>query len=531
MMYALIRSFAIFFCFASFLTGRGQEVVRLELEASDLSLPFYTIPVAKQGVIVFRSTQTSAKRASGWELYHYDTRLKPVEKMKLDIPVRYAFAGWEVNDSFLVLLFLAEPPGINGRVEIYHISEKTKRSVQVEVPDIRVNDLFFFLSGSRYLLGGMLSDRNSGGLFSRDKKRNDLVENLFLVSGNCHQDTIAYTRFAIPGITEIAHVQPLTDASGLLLAARVSALRYLVSMDIWKIYFESKPAFRHLHTIPPSEKYLVGVSFSGEDDDLVITGTYGTRTKKSWKDNTPVLAEGVCYLKADTLKEVLRYYYPFSGFRRMPEELMKQYFQNASGNRKTKGERGNMSYRMLLHGNPYKYNDQNLLVAEAYFPEYEYENRTQFYSTPYSYYGSYYPGFYDSGSRWVFKGFRYEYAIVAAFDSVGAMKWENGFEISNILDKNLNTRLTVMPFKDEVLLVYAFDGKIWYRVISESNVIVDKESIPVELPSPSERIRENFSMNLSQWYESYFLVWGRQTVTNNDGRSRTVYYCNKLLFE
>ncbi|HRZ48911.1 MAG TPA: hypothetical protein P5338_05895, partial [Bacteroidales bacterium] len=506
-------------------SGRAQELVRLELEASDLSLPYYTIPVAQKGVIVFRATETNARRASGWELLHYDTGFQPVEKKRLDIPSRLTFAGWEVNDSFLVLLFLAEPPGIEGRIAIYHLDQKSVTAVNFEVADLRPDDLFLLLSGDIWYFGGTILVRKSGA-----KRGNTTQNNLFLLTGSCTGDTFAQHRSFIPEMTEIAHIQTDEVHSGLLLAARVSTGKYQENMEIRRISREGFLQPMPMFTVDFRDKYPVDITFSNNSGNLVLTGTYGIRQKKSWKNNSQVMAEGVFYQAADSTVNIPRGYYPFSNFGKLPVDFMKVYFEKASGNSQRRGDR-NSGYRMLLHDNTYTYKNQSILVAEAYYPEYEYENRTQFYSSPYSYYGYYYPGYYDNGSRWVFKGFRYAYAIVAAFDSAGGLTWENAFETSNILDRNLTARLTVKPIGEEVVLVYAFDGKIWYRVLTGNEVIVDKESIPVELLSPSERIRENQSMYLSQWYNRYFLVWGRHTIVNNDGRSRTVYYCNKLAFE
>lgn len=502
--------------------ARAQEVVRLELEASDLLLPYYTIPVAQQGVVVFRATETKARRASGWELLHYDTGFKPLLKKRIEVPTGFAFAGWEVNDSFLVLLFLAEPPGLEGQIEIYKFHPKTLTKVDFEVNDLRPDDLFLLLSGDAWYFGGSIPVRKAGS-----KKGNAPQNNLFLLTGSCHNDTFSQHRSLIPGMTEIAHIQTEGKSSGLLLAARVSTGKYQENVEIRRISSEgSMPLF----TVNFKDKYPVDVTFSSTSGNLILTGTYGIRGKKSWKNNTEVTAEGVFFMPADSTTGIRQGFYPFTNFGMIPADFMKVYFSKAAGSNQRRGDR-NSGYRMLLHDNTYAYKNQSLLVAEAYYPEYEYENRTQFYSTPYSYYGYYYPGYYDNGSRWVFKGFRYAYAIVAAFDTLGTLKWENAFETSNILDRNLSTRLTVKPIGDEVVLVYAFDGKIWYRVINEEEVVVGRESIPVELSSPSERIRENHTMYLSQWYNRYFLVWGRHTIVNSDGRSRTVYYCNKLAFE
>jgi hypothetical protein len=531
-MKGILRFFLIFILLVTCSHLSAQELLRLELEASDLSLPFYTIPVGRDGVVVFRSTEQKSRRLTGWELTHYNTGFISVAKVNIDAPPESSFAGWEVNDHYILFLFLEPVTSLKGQIFIYNIHDHQVKKVDVDEPDTHVRNLFFVLSGDVYFLGSETNPQTGKGLFTGKKKKpKDSNTNLFILSGNCAGDSVQTSKYDVNGMSSIARVQALPNQPGVIVAIRTSVEKYKEEVKVFRFTHNSFDHGQLLFSFPSSENYLVDMSFSMNNGRMVTTGTFGTRTLQSWKRDETVLAKGFFFAtEVNGTLQTLRFH-PFSSFHHLPPDLMKEYFENASGKSDTHQPRDKFSYRLLLHDDPYLYNQELILVAEAYNPEYEYENRTQTYSSPFSYYGYYYPGYYDMGGRWVFKGFRYEYAVLAALDSTGNLLWENGFETSNALDKNLSKRLSILPYLNEVVLVYAFDGRIWYRVIQEKNVVVGKESVPVELKFSTERIRENYSMNMSRWYDNYFLVWGRQVVVNNDGKSRTVYYCNKLAFE
>lgn len=525
------RIITLFLVLLTFIPLTAQEVMRLELEASDFSLPYYTMPAGDKGVVVFRGTEIKGRRIATWELIHYDPGFRVLDRKTINPEKTCTFAGWEEDDHHLVLLFVDDPPGLSGIIITYDLNQRSLTEARFSYPESDVSDMFFILSGQHIYLGGCLKSAEPRNTLLKRKKAMQKDPALLVLSGLCTGDTLLPLLAPVTGLTGIARVQTAPDSTGLIFAVRITTGKYREDIEVLRIGHGDQPPETLGRVAHQPERYLIDFTFVYAKNTLVLAGTYGLKTNKAWKREDPVLAEGLFFIPLDTLQQIPARYHPFTTFRHLPANLMKNYFQAAGGNAVSKNSKGKMAYRMLLHETPYAFNQHIVLLAEAYYPEYEYENRTQYSSMPYAYYGSFYPGFYDAGGRWVFKGFRYEHAMVAALDSVGNLVWENGFETSNILDKNLNTRITILPYTDEMVLVYAFDGRIWYRILGENSVLVDKESIPVELPSPADKIKENYSTYMAQWYKNYFLVWGRQSVRNAGGNTRTVYYCNKLSFE
>jgi hypothetical protein len=477
------------------------------------------------------------RRIIGWEMIHYNTNLREVSRKTLFPERTGSFAGWECTESHVHLLFLYEYAGVAGEVVIYDPASREAVKRSFSFSDKIIREPVFKAIGDNFFICGPNTLPPDDSRVTRKKfRQGKLPTELLFVEGSLSSEKTQMTVHPIADMVEIAWIQPDPDATALILALRISDEKY--SMDVRVVRFApGSPELRTLFTLPsPPEKYIIDMSFlKSGTSGFAVAGTYGTRDRQSWNRADPVLSQGLFFAQHNNASEISLRFYPFSSFRNLPSSIMQAYLKKSRTTGRNQPGKGQVAYRMLLHEEAYALNGNIILVGEAFYPEYEYENRPQssLYNSYYYplMYGTYYPGFYDTGGRWVFKGFRYEHAIVAAFDSLGNLVWENSFETSNILDKNLNERLNLLAYQDEIVLVYAYDGRVWFRIIRADDVVVDKESYPVEMLSPADRVREHLGMNMTRWYDSYFLVWGRQVIRGADGRSRTVYYCNKLAFE
>lgn len=510
----------------------AQDIVRLELDATNLSLPFYTIPLDDHGMVVFRGTEIRGRRIIGWELIHYDILFKELYRHTISTERGGYFAGWETDEKHINLLFLSEQSRVAGEVFIYNISDNKHHTVIFHDPDLTLRNPSFVVSGSVFYLCGIheRSGRGLAGLRNSLRGQRPAPE-LVIVSGDNDSSVASIRTFPVSDMISLMHLQPDPEGDGVLIVKQISDGKYSQQAKAVS-YKHEQSALTTLGTLPSrSERFLIDLCFIKTDESLLaLAGTYGGRDKRSWRRGDPVLAEGLFFaFLNDQIRDSVRYY-PFSKFNNLSPTLMQTVLKRSRSSGRSHSAKGQNAYRMLLHEKPYTVNKNMVLVGEAYYPEYEYDNRPQHLYNPYSFYG-YYPGFYDSGSRWVFKGFRYEHAVIVAFDNNGNLLWDNSFETSNILEKSLNTRLRLLSYADEIVMVYAHDGRIWFRIIREDDVVVEKESYPLELPSASDRVREHYSMNMSPWYDSFFIVYGRQAIRGADGRVRVVYYCNKLAFE
>ncbi len=182
------------------------------------------------------------------------------------------------------------------------------------------------------------------------------------------------------------------------------------------------------------------------------------------------------------------------------------------GKRKSLGKENRFRYRLLLH-NLIQTEDEIILVAEVYYPNYRSYNTTAS------------PGFGRSYMRSQ-DGYRYTHAIVCGFDLNGHYKWDNSFAIKDLVSYDLQEMVQLSRFGDYLVLAYPQEGNIHTEVIKREKVVV--ESTKHELTPKSKTLLYNENASLAAWYDRYFMAFGKQ---KSEHSSREVYYISKLTYQ
>ncbi len=182
-----------------------------------------------------------------------------------------------------------------------------------------------------------------------------------------------------------------------------------------------------------------------------------------------------------------------------------------------------LDFPVLLQ-NIIRFNDQYILSAELFSPQYRTENFTDF-----DYYGRPYTNSYS-----VFDGYRFENAIVAGFDGDGRLIWDNMLEIRNLVSPELSPKVVVFPAGNEQVLCYINDGKIGSKIIRENKVVEKLDFAPIDLLYPEDKLLSETKGRLIPWYANYFLSYGYQEIKNialESNNKRLVFYFSKVRFE
>jgi len=169
-------------------------------------------------------------------------------------------------------------------------------------------------------------------------------------------------------------------------------------------------------------------------------------------------------------------------------------------------------------------NDEFVMVAEAYYPEYETHCETVFNPN-----GSTYQRCYT-----VFVGYRFTHAIIAGFDESGELIWDNSFEIMDILTYDLKPKVKFLLEDNEILLVYSFNGEIKTKVVSGKAVVEGKTGVKIDTGDSNDKVKENYGSGIEYWYDNYFIAYGYQRIKGdkNSGKSkRKVFYFNKIEYK
>ncbi len=182
-----------------------------------------------------------------------------------------------------------------------------------------------------------------------------------------------------------------------------------------------------------------------------------------------------------------------------------------------------LDFSLLLHP-VILWNDQLVLAAEVFSPQYHTESFTDF-----DYYGRPY-----TNSFSVFDGYRFFNTIIAGFDMDGKLLWDNTFEIRNLVSLDLSTKVVIFPTGNDLVMCYVSDGKIGTKIIHENTVIEKPDFAPIDLLYPDDKMLSESKGRIVPWYGNYFITYGYQEIKNvaiETNNKRLVYYFSKIRFE
>lgn len=251
-------------------------------------------------------------------------------------------------------------------------------------------------------------------------------------------------------------------------------------------------------------------------------------------DNTPVsdgyftavfrndIAGETNYYNFSSFNNAFRYMTDESAIRiKMRSEKKNAKTTENQGEANENDKENSLNLRLLTH-ELMAINGEYLVMAEAYSPEYHTVSRMS-----YDYYGRAFPNSYQ-----VFDGFRYSHAFVAAFDTNGKMRWNNGMEMRDIITKYLNRKLNCLIDGEETVLYYNANNKIAFKTIKGSEIIENTTYTTLSPKLGTDQPIDEYLGTIAHWYDDYFIATGYQSIRNNylENNKRNIFYINKLAF-
>ena len=196
---------------------------------------------------------------------------------------------------------------------------------------------------------------------------------------------------------------------------------------------------------------------------------------------------------------------------------------------KKKAERKNLieddislNYPLLVH-KPIYHKNENVLIAEVYNPEYHTVSRTgtDFYGRP------------IPESYTVFDGYRFSNTLLMGIDDSCNFLWDNNFEIFDVLSMNLYPRINPVFDDTNLVLTYAENNKVLYKIIHKNSIIDGPDHFKIESGYESDKLDEEKGSVIQEWYNKYYLIYGYQYIKNHilpTRNNRTYFFINKIAY-
>jgi len=527
------------------LPGQSGQPLRVEIPVRTGTNPFTYVPFGEGGVCLFYPTANDVGKDSvNCSFVMLDRNLKEQWKKLLPLHEEASFIKSITSKEVIYLLF-------------HDTQKKTEDNIVV-----------FFIIPSKQII----TEHKSSIPTKADVVDFEIFNEFALVGYNLRKDKPGMTGFSLVTGEKRTFDIP-TEENALLLDVAVDTL----FKDLYAVYKVQPSSSRNILKVNmynSSSALRRSISFENIHEkkilnsaQLVITaegtgfvaGSYGsgTRNRKNYDyyndyynyyylnsfyrrqlnqdintDNTPV-SDGYYTAAFTPAGDGSILYHPFIEFADAqkymndPEAIRTKRKADRKANPDaTEGsspEREySLEYRILIH--PMSYDKGSFfLLSEAYVPEYH--TMTQM---VYDYYGRAIPSTYS-----VFDGYRYSNAFIAAFDSSGKMKWNNGMEMREILTNYLNRKMNY--FNDttgESVLFFNANDKIAFKTIREKQTVESMSFTPIAPMKLTDQYMSEYLGSIEHWYDNYFLATGYTSLKNNlPGESRkNVFYLNKMQF-
>ncbi|MEA5458477.1 hypothetical protein VB796_05475 [Arcicella sp. LKC2W] len=524
----LVLSFVSFYL-------EAQSIKRLEIPMPTNSTEMFTIPINDQGVLVLNQLNKT-----NYTLTRYDTNLDRLWVVNGTIDASLDYVKHAYDGKNLYLLFSRYRSNVYEVVKVNIGPGFIEKYQIMSVDRMEVSD--FQALNSSVFIGGVVNAQP------------------VILFTNLQERKTKILPSALKNQAEIQSME-LDTTTGLVNVTYAVGTRGKNYQLVLKSFDEYGKQITQVVMDPENEFAMMNGRLSLVSDSTeVMFGTYGHKnTIGSSKGPT---SQGIYFSKLIDNEPVDVKFHSFTEFKNFfsfMSDRQREKQERKIQDKKEKGEDLRLDYRLLVH-DIVKQDDKYIMVAEAFYANYRYNNTSPYgfgngwnsFGSPYSSfynpyrwgYGNYglYSPFSSYYSPWgwgnrnynnsqAFDGWIYTHAIVAAFDEKGNLLWDNSIEMKDVKEQKLTEKVKASIKGDEIALSYSNKGQIFTKIIKAEKVLENTQPRPIETQLEGDKVKQTTSDNIDFWYNNYFIASGYQRISNDqEGGRRNVYYLNKVSF-
>ncbi|PWK18876.1 hypothetical protein LV89_04011 [Arcicella aurantiaca] len=515
--------------------SEAQSIKRLEIPMPANSTEMFTIPINEQGVLVLNQLNKT-----NYTLTRYDTNLDRLWVVNGTIDASLDYVKHAYDGKNLYLLFSRYRSNVYEVVKVNIGPGFIEKYQIMSVDRMEVSD--FQALNSSVFIGGVVNSQP------------------VILFTNLQERKTKILPSALKSQAEIQSME-LDTTSGLVNVTYAVGTRGKNYQLVLKSFDEYGKQITQIVMDPENEFAMMNGRLSLVSDSTeVMFGTYGHKnTIGSSKGPT---SQGIYFTKLIDNEPVDVKFHSFTEFKNFfsfMSDRQREKQERKIQDKKEKGEDLRLDYRLLVH-DIVKQDDKYIMVAEAFYADYRYNNVSPYgfgngwnsFGSPYSSfynpyrwgYGNYglYSPFSSYYSPWgwgnrnynnsqAFDGWIYTHAIVAAFDEKGNLLWDNSIEMKDVKEQKLTEKVKASIKGDEIALSYSNKGQIFTKIIKAEKVLENTQPRPIETQLEGDKVKQTSSDNIDFWYNNYFIASGYQRINNEqEGGRRNVYYLNKVSF-
>ncbi|MBS1978283.1 MAG: hypothetical protein JST46_12980 [Bacteroidetes bacterium] len=468
---------------------------------------FRAHPLGENGIMLFRRNLT--QQQDQLELIRLDTGLHQHWRGFIAIDRNSVILKTQSRQNlFFVLLKDRNYIGGDFRIVAVHI-DKGNYGYYTVKNYIPFSPSEFVLTNEAAMIGGYFNLRPIVLYFSFQKQLSKILPGFFNLPGELNQ------------------VKTNEDGS---VDVIVSAKNYQKRRGLWIRNYDAHGELTRTVVLEPEEdkQLLFGRSIHLTDGSQIVAGVYGRFTEYS---------RGIFVASVNNNGDYAIRYYNFADlenfFNYMKAKKQKRV-KDRIERRKIRGKKLKFNYRFLIH-DLIPYQNQFIMAGEAFYPHYTYPNQASIAGRSFGYYGnSFGPGsmYVPTRTDVIFDGYQYTHAAVIGLAKNGNLIWDNSFEVNDVRSMQLEQYVTVKTEQDRIVLMYLFRNAIRTKIIRDREVLEGKSNDQMRTNFTEEKVdvKSIESEKLVSWYGEYLYAFGVQKVVGDNGRSRRVYFINKITY-
>ncbi len=482
-----------------------EQINRFEIAINNNeSSDFSTTSAGKSGLMIYRRIYQA--KIDKLEVIKIDTSLQEVWRKQINMAKDQMAVRSVVKDDILFILFKSIGyQYADFQIAAIHVGDGdhlvyTVRNV------IPFDPTEFVITQEAALIGGYFNYRPLIVYFNFAQQQSKILPGFFNEPG------------------ELTQVKSYADGSSDVI---VSTNNYEKKKCLWIRNYDSQGDLVKTTILQPrdNKNFIFGRSLKLDNGQQVVVGVFGRFREYS---------RGIFIARISPNGEYQTQYYDygelqhFFNYMRAPKE---KRVKGRIERKKIKGKKAKFNYRFIVD-EIIKTDDEFVMLGEAFYPQYAYPqgvaNRG---GIPQMYSHSFNRGGYT------LIGYHYTHAVVIGFDSKGSLKWDNSFEINDVMTPELEQFVKIQPHDDKIILQYVKGNQIRTKIIRDSEIIEGKAFDDIKLRFEDDILRDSKleTSKLDYWYDGRLYVHGVQEIKNfrevQVSANRKVFFVNKIHYK
>lgn len=501
----LSNGITLFLALNLFQQAAAQQVLqsnRYEIPAAREERSYEVIPANEDGIFLYRRLITSA--TDHIELIKLDTAFQEKWRGYLPVDKRFLLMGKRAEHGKLFFLLRYHDYSRNN-LELFAIEQANGNFIKYNIRNfIPFTPSEFQVTENAAIMGGYYNQVPVVIYYSFLTEKSKILPGLLNESG------------------ELTQVKIYPDGTFDVL---ISARNFKGQQTVWIKNYDAEGNLQSNYALKPEDnRHLIFArSIKTTNNMQLVAGVFGGRNSQ--------YSRGLFLASIDPSgMQQLRYYNygDLENFFKYMKAKREQRVKERIERRKIKGKKTRFNYRFLVH-EIVPYNNQYILLGEAFYPRYITTDRT------------YYSGFFNPSALYqnsyirdgrIFDGYRYTHAVVMGFDLQGKLLWDNSFEINDVKTFTLEQFVKLEVQKDRIALLYLFENELRTKIIKNNEVLEGKTFEPIKTKAENEIVKkEQTDLNkLDYWYSDFFFAYGVQEIINPGTGKRRVFFINKIAY-